>query len=111
MAEIILANLTDINGFSTVGVTASGTSYTATVPGIYYVDQSGTFTFTLPNPSSLVLNNFVIVKDRDGMANTNAIVIVASGGATIDGAAQVIIDVNYGAAWLSWNGVGWSRLG
>lgn len=111
MAEIILANLTDINGFSSIGLTITGTSYNAGVPGIYYINQSGTFTFTLPTPSNVVVNDFFIIKDAAGTANTNAIIVATSGGATIDGASQTIIDLNYGAAWISWNGSGWSRLG
>lgn len=111
MAEIILANLTDINGFASVGVVAEGTSYTAAAPGVYYVNQSGTFTFTLPSPSNLSLNSFIMVKDRDGIASTSAIVIVASGGAMIDGDSQVILNSDYQAVWLSWNGTNWSRLG
>lgn len=109
--EIVLANLSDISGFSLVGLTLTGTSFGATVPGVYYINQSGTFTFTLPAPSSLVTNSFFIIKDISGAANTNAIIIAASGGATIDGQSQAIIDVNYGAVWLTWNGSNFSRLG
>lgn len=111
MAEIILANLSDISGFSTYGPTLTGSSYSASLPGVYYVNQSGTFTFNLPSPSQVTTNTFVIVKDKNGQANSRAIIVAATGGATIDGASQVIIDVDYGAVFLTWNGSNWSRLG
>lgn len=60
----------------------------------------------------LLPNGFeVIVKDESGGAGTNNITIAASGAEVIDGAATLVLNVNYVAASLVCDGVSkWSRV-
>src|SRR5260221_634360 len=103
MATIPLANLSDV-GIVASGATATGTTYAALAPGTYFIDPSGAFTFSLPLPSQISFGQLLMVKDTSGAAATNPINLVGTGGALIDGSAQYTIEVDYGAAILSWNG-------
>lgn len=58
-------------------------------------DTSAVRTITLTAPSSGAVQ--IIVKDESGAAATNNILVVASAGGTIDGAASVSIATNWGA--------------
>lgn len=109
MAEVILANLTDISGFATNTVACTGTSKAATAEGIYNVTASGAFAFTLPPAADVSEGSFVIVKDVAGNAATYNITIAAATG-NIEGAANVVISSNYGVKMFYWNGTDWSVL-
>lgn len=110
MTEVVMAALTDISGFAAVGQTLTGTSATIITPGIYYINQSGAFTATLPVPGLLTINNFFIFKDFAGQAATKNITITTGGLSVIDGASTITINTNYGVAFLSWNGANFSRF-
>lgn len=110
MAEIILANLSDISGFSTNSVNVGGTSYAPTAAGLYYLTPGGAFSFNLPLVSALAVGSIVIVKDLTGLAATYNITIAGSGGQTIDGASTKVMSTNYACAMLVNNGTNWSVL-
>lgn len=50
----------------------------------------------------------VVVKDKSGQAGTYNITVVPNGAETIDGAASVILRVNYGSATFQFHGTEWS---
>lgn len=107
MAEIILANLSDLSGFASNVVAVAGTSYAATSQGIYLITPSAPFAFTLPSPSNVTSGAFVIVKDQTGVALTDPITISPTSG-NIEGSATVVINTAYGEEWFCWNGSSWS---
>lgn len=111
MAEIILANLSDISGFATNTLSVAGTSYSAASEGIYLLSQSASFVFTLPAGSLMATGGFLMIKDVDGTAQTRPITVTGGGVLTIDGALTKTIDENYGELWVMWNGNGWSTMG
>jgi hypothetical protein len=75
-------------------------SYVANVNDYYIgiTDTSSARTITLPNPSLITEGKTFYVKDESGGAGTNSITIQASGGATIDGDPNTVINSNYGSA-------------
>ena len=81
-------------------------AFTATVNKTHLVVTSGgAATITLPAVSA---NIFVRIKDT-GNAEANSITISPASG-TIDGAASVVIDSNYGAVVLASDGINWFTL-
>ena len=62
----------------------------------------------IPRPGAGALKT---VKDVSGAAATYPITINAAGGETIDGAASVVINRNYGHIELVSNGTGWNVIG
>lgn len=61
-------------------------------------------------PASPPARHRVIIKDGGGDAGANNITCVPAAG-TIDGAANVVIAVNYGFAEFVYNGTEWNVLG
>jgi hypothetical protein len=79
---------------------ATATDYVATAND-YYIGVTSTAsarTITLPNPSLITEGKTFYIKDESGGAGTNAITIQASGGTTIDGDPDTVINSNYGSA-------------
>lgn len=112
MSEILIANLTDISGFSTNSVSVTGTSYSTTVPGIFYVTPGGAFSFILPAIASVTVGAFFLIKDVAGLAASLNITISATGGTLIDGASTKVINTAYGALMVASNALGtWSIVG
>ena len=70
-------------------------------------DSGAATTVTLP--ATLMTGQTVIVKDGKGDAATNNITIQPDGvtATTIDGASTYVINANYGAVALTWNGTEW----
>lgn len=110
MAEIILANLSDISGFASTTVAVAGTSYAAASQGIYLLSPTAAFAFTLPGASQVEAGAFVIVKDAGGAANVDNITISPASG-TIEGAASLVLNRPYDEAWFSWSGSVWNVFG
>lgn len=63
---------------------------------------------TLVLPAAPVVGQRYLVKDGAGDAGTSAITVVASGGATIDGQADIDMVMNYSAFGFVWNGTQWN---
>lgn len=82
--------------------------------GIVFVNKTvgQATTITLPpNPTAGGLTPFRWVVDAKGDAATNNITVVGAAGATIGGAANYVINRNYGAALFAFNGTEWDVLG
>ena len=69
------------------------------------VDTTATRSITLPLANAVTAGRIYIVKDEDGMSNTNNITINRSGSDTIDGAASQTLDSNYGSMMIVTDGV------
>lgn len=110
MAEIILANLTDINGFGSNVVAVTGAAYNASAPGIFNVTQTAPFSFVLPAIVSVATGGIFVVKDLTGIAGSTNITITATGGLTIDGSSSLVINTNHGAYGIYSNGTNWSIM-
>lgn len=65
---------------------------------------------TVTLPSGPVPGRTVVVKDAKGDAATNNITVQGAAAATIDGQANVVLNVNYVAACFIWTGDEWSLL-
>lgn len=110
MAQIVLANLTDVPllGPST-SVTSTGT-YSAAAAGYYWINRAvnGVLAFHLPLiPTTMML---VAVKDVKGDAGNYAINISDPNGNLIDGESQLSLTSPHAGAVLVWNDVGWSQI-
>lgn len=104
MALRAVAQLSNISGaFQTRAVT--GDAVLLPTDNIVYVNQSSGSGCTLTLPASPVPQQQIIIKDIAGNASTKPITI--SG--TVDGVTNPVIGANYGGAWLSYNGSGWSE--
>ena len=65
--------------------------------------ESNAVEVTLPT-SSLSRKNILVIKDRDGYANTNNITIVTEGSEKIDSEDSFVIDVDFGAVMIFTDG-------
>ena len=65
-------------------------------------------TLTLPTATSISTGKILLVKDEAGNAGTNAITVVTSDGATIDGSPTIILDSDYASISVYYNGSEWS---
>jgi len=61
-------------------------------------------------PPSPAVGEYVTVKDGKGDAATNNITVIGASSATIDGQSSYVIQANYGAVMLRWNGTEWKVL-
>lgn len=91
---------------SPVAVTQVTTpTYTALATDYFLcVDVAAPVTITLPTG---ILGTVYVVKDCDGVANTNPITINGTGGQLVDGSSATI-NSPYGSISLIFNGTGWS---
>lgn len=67
------------------------------------VDTSAEREITLPLASAVADGRIYVIKDATGSASANPITISIQGSDTIDDAAELIIDSDYGSAMLSGN--------
>jgi len=65
-------------------------------------------TITLPSTSTIAEGKIFLIKDEAGNASNNAITIDTSDAALIDGSSAVILQSNYAAINIYYNGDGWS---
>ena len=109
----------DVNGFLylanvafgfAVEVFTTGASVSASAFKQLHVVKKGTGSATavsLPSPS--FTGEVHIVKDGKGDAAANNITITPTG-KTVDGAASIIINANYGSVTLIYNGTEWNAV-
>ena len=92
--------------FSTkrTGTAVSVNTANETIVGV--TDTSIARTITL-DTSDTVAGRIMIIKDESGAAGTNNITIDTEGAETIDGAATVVITVNFGVARVYSDGTNW----
>lgn len=113
MAQIVLANLTDVTAAPiSTPVVVNGT-FTAVTAGYFFVKRtvSANLTFHMPSfPGSAQPPFLIVIKDTKGDAGTNPITIVDDAGKTFDGATQLLINTPYGAVQLMWTGTEWSQI-
>lgn len=69
------------------------------------VDTTASRTITLPLANTVANGRIYIVKDKDGLANTNNITINVTGADTIDGQASLVINSSEQAIMLSSDGI------
>lgn len=98
-----------VSGLGPVTVRTTGASYTASSSDIVIVNLTTSAIFTVNLPASPIAGNQVLVKDGKGIASSYSLTI-SGNGKTIDGASTVLIDRDYGAAWLVYNGTQWNVL-
>lgn len=96
-------------GTNKVVVTSGSSSTVATNTDILIINKGtgGAHTVALPAGASFTRKT-LIIKDGKGDAGTNPITIDANESETIDGSATKIIDANYMALTLTWNGTEWN---
>ena len=89
--------------------TATATSYSVLSSDHYIAvtDTSSARTITLQS-SGIGAGHVNVIKDESGAAGTNNITVQVNGGVkTIDGAASVAINTNYGSLRVYYNGTNW----
>lgn len=88
-------------------VTAAGAVTAATSDYIVVVNKTVGAATAVNLPSSPTTGTMLRIKDGKGDAATNNITVMPAAG-TIDGAATYVINVNYGAVDIVYNGTSWS---
>lgn len=96
----------NFQGFNTLSVTRFATAEDVTFSGrqmiVGVTDTSAARTITLA--TRLMTDDFdariIIIKDESGGAAGNNITVATEGSETIDGAASLLINVNYGGVQL-----------
>jgi len=107
------AGITVTNGAGTITIASAGSipAYTATAISYQVLITDNTIgvtstaaarTITMPN-SGMTDGQIWTIKDESGAAATNNITI-SGNGANIDGAATFVINNNFGAVNIYWNG-------
>jgi hypothetical protein len=92
-----------------VAVVTSGASYTVDpLDDVVIVNKETGSATTVTLPASPTVGEVVTVKDGKGDAATNN-VTVAGNGKNIDGAASYVLNNNYGAVSLVYNGTQWNN--
>lgn len=110
--NLILTNCT-INGLlyavSLRVFTASGDTSIITTDNVVIINKitGGATIATLP--ASPATNQYVVIKDGKGDANTNNITI-SGNGKDIDGGSSYVIGSSYGALTIIWNGTQWNII-
>lgn len=94
--------ITNISGALNT-TTQTGSYNIQSTDNIVYVNSSAANNQTLP--VSPAQNQFLIIKDIAGNAETNNITVIG----TVDGVVNPIIGSNYGGVLLTWNGTNWSE--
>ncbi len=69
------------------------------------VDTTASRNITLPLANSVSDGRIYIIKDKDGLANTNNITLTAAGSDLIDGAATQVFNTNFGSFQVVGDGV------
>ena len=80
-------------------------------PSDYLIAVTDTTTapsISLPPASPAIAGTVYVVKDESGGAGFNNVTVKGAGSDTIDGAASITIDTNYGAVRLYCTGTGWA---
>lgn len=98
-----------VNGSQSVKRTAQAADYTVLVTD-YYIGITSTAaarTVTLPTVAASFEGKVFVIKDESGGAGTNNITIEGDGAETIDGAANKVINTNYGAVSVICTGSAW----
>lgn len=90
-------------------LTAAGPYTALTTDCVMVVNQSVGAAFTLNLCATLQKGRIVIIKDGKGDANSHNITIQGNG-KNIDGASSLVINTNYGATRLIYNGSEWSVI-
>lgn len=93
-----------------ISTTVITTPFTFTNEDIAFVNQTIPNPTTIFTPSAPNINKEIVIKDSKGDANINNITVEVSGGGTIDGKTSHIIDVEYEAITLIWNGSEWNII-
>jgi len=102
----IAANIAGAGFFTVVDVTSS--PITVVSGRTYLVDTSATRQLNLP---AAAVNAYLLVRDKDGTAETNNITIHRAAGESIDGvAADKVLDVAYGTWFLFCDGTNWYTI-
>ena len=71
------------------------------------VNRAGAVTITLPPSASLIKGQRIVIQDSSGNASTSNITLAADGSDTVNGAASVLINTDYGRRTARWNGSEW----
>lgn len=98
LGTITNVNIVPVTDVTTTPYTPGATEY------FLCVDVAGPASIVLPTS---VVGKVYVVKDCDGDASTNPIIITATG-STIDGSVSATINVDYGSLTFVFNGTEWS---
>jgi len=110
-AALTVSGLTTLSGGLITKRTASATDYTALATDqiIAITDTTVARAITL-NTALLTAGRTYIIVDESGAAGTNNITIQTQGAETINGAATLVISVNYGAIFIYTDGSNWFAI-
>jgi hypothetical protein len=97
-----------LTGATVIGFADSPYTVPATISVLFVNTGGGAITINLT--ASPVLDRVLIIKDVTGNALLNNITIDADGATTIDGAATVTININYGVYRLIVTGSDWGTI-
>lgn len=68
------------------------------------VDTTASRTITLPLASAVAGGRLYVIKDANGLSDTNPVTITVQGGDTLDGTSSFSLDSNYGTIWVVGDG-------
>jgi len=69
---------------------------------------SQAITITLPGANSVAVGKMFLIKDEGGNASTNNVTMATTGNVNIDGSSTIILDSDYAAINVYYNGTEWS---
>lgn len=95
-------------GGAVFSINSISTNTNAAAGETYLVNTGSTVTVTLP--ASPNANDYIVVKDSTGSANSNNITIDTADAATIDGLSSISMDSNYESKTFVSDGTNWFIL-
>lgn len=88
-------------------ITAAGAVTVSATDEVIVIAQTVGAAITVNLPASPITGRTYTIKDGKGDAATNVITVDADGANTIDGAANFVLNVNYGCIDITWDGTQW----
>jgi hypothetical protein len=101
----VVSTPTTVTALGTTSINTDVTIGPADTFVMIITDTTAAREITLPLASAVAAGRMYIIKDKDGLADTNNITISAAGSDLIDGSASSIMSSNYGARMVVGDGV------
>ena len=88
-------------------VTNAVSPYTVLVTDEILGCQTATGVITINLPNTFAVGTKIVIKDEDALASVSNITVTPQGGALIEGAANVVVNINLASLTVYFNGTDW----